>query len=433
MISHRFHSTLRYAALFSLAFLVSLRAQEISVQPGGKDGIYEVGATATWAIEAKGEVAAIKELKYELKTGGLTVSKAGPLELKEGKASFSASFDQPGWLFLEVSFKDAAGKEQKSWGGALFSPEKIKPSSPTPADFDSFWQDKLKELATVPAKPELTKEESGKEGVDMWTIKMDNIRNSHIHGVLARPQQGEKFPALLIVQWAGVYSLDKSWAANRAAQGWLTLNVQAHDLPAIGPKYFYDDLFAGILRNYWAIGNDDKDTSYFLRMYLSCYRAAEYLTTRPDWDGRILVVTGGSQGGLQTLLTAAIHPKVTAAVAIVPAGCDLTGPDAGRYGGWPRWYEHAQGKNLARVNLASRYYDLVNFVPRIKCPTFVAVGLIDNVCPPDGIIAATNRMKAPKEVMVMPYGGHQARHEVCDARVEEWFKILKDGKLPEIK
>ncbi|MFA5265369.1 MAG: acetylxylan esterase, partial [Opitutaceae bacterium] len=147
----------------------------------------------------------------------------------------------------------------------------------------------------------------------------------------------------------------------------------------------------------------------------------------------VLVVTGGSQGGLQAMLTAAIHPKITAAVAVVPAGCDQSGPDAGRSPGWPQWYFQADGKDLSRVKQASLYYDIVNFTPRIHCPIFVAAGLIDILCPPPGIIAATNRISGPKEVMVMPFGGHQDRHEVCNARVEEWFSILKQGKVPEIK
>ena len=123
-------------------------------------------------------------------------------------------------------------------------------------------------------------------------------------------------------------------------------------------------------------------------MYLSCYRAAEYLTTRPDWDGKTLVVQGGSQGGMQALVTAALHPKVTAALASVPAGCDMRGPDAGRLPGWPMWYWNVGDKDPAKVRRAREYFDVVNFAPRIKCPVLVGIGLIDEVCPPEGILAA---------------------------------------------
>ena len=421
------------ATLLGCASGSALLAQEISVYPGGKNGVYDVGATATWSIETKGDSAVVTDLKYELKTGGLTVSRSGPLTLSEGKTSFTASFDHPGWLLLEVTGKNAAGQEIKAAGGALFSPRKIEPAIPPPADFDAFWKAKLEELAAVPMNPVLIEEKSGRDGVESWLVQLDNIRGSRIHGVLARPVKGGRLPALLIVQWAGVYTLDKDWALNRAAQGWLTLNIQAHDLPAIGPKSFYDDQFSGPLKNYWAIGNEDKETSYFLRMYLSCFRAADYLAIRPDWDGRVLVVTGGSQGGLQAILTAALHPKITGAVAVVPAGCDQSGPEVGRDPGWPKWYNEIAGKDPARVKTACRYYDIVNFASRVHCPVFVGVGLIDITCPAPGVFAGANRLAGPTEIMVMPLGDHQRQHQDGDARAEAWLTALQAGRHPEAK
>jgi cephalosporin-C deacetylase len=75
------------------------------------------------------------------------------------------------------------------------------------------------------------------------------------------------------------------------------------------PRRLFALAAATTLKDYVSIGNDDRDKSYFLRMYLSCYRAADYLAHRPDWDGRTLVVTGTSQGGMQAIVTAGLHPK----------------------------------------------------------------------------------------------------------------------------
>ena len=74
-----------------------------------------------------------------------------------------------------------------------------------------------------------------------------------------------------------------------AAEGWLTLNIEPHDVLPDQPKSYYDALPAAI-KNYESIGNDDRDKSYYLRMYLSCVRAVEYLKTRADWDGKTIVV-----------------------------------------------------------------------------------------------------------------------------------------------
>ena len=142
------------------------------------------------------------------------------------------------------------------------------------------------------------------------------IDGTKIRGQLARPKvakqndAGEKLPALFIPQWAGVYPIEKAGSVDRAAEGWLVLNVLAHDLA--------DRRTGRVLSRAGGrtscattgqIGNDDRETSYFLRMYLSCYQAVEYLRSRPDWDGKTLVVAGASQGGQQTLVSAALASR----------------------------------------------------------------------------------------------------------------------------
>jgi cephalosporin-C deacetylase-like acetyl esterase len=289
-------------------------------------------------------------------------------------------------------------------------------------------------LTAIPTNPQLHPAPSDKHAVDYWKITLDNIRDTHVQGQLARPAGAEKLPALLIVQWAGVYGLQKNWVTDRASEGWLCLNIEAHDLPIDESETFYKEQFAGPLKEYWAIGNDDRERSYFLRMYLSCYQAARYLTERDDWDGNTLVVMGGSQGGLQALMTAAIHPKITAALAIVPAGCDMLGPDVGRKGGWPQWYDKTQGKDTAKVHDCSRYFDVVNFAPRIKCPVLVGLGLIDEVCPAEGILAATNQITAPHEVIILPKANHQEENHSHAAYTKrcwnDWLPALRTGHAP---
>jgi hypothetical protein len=190
------------------------------------------------------------------------------------------------------------------------------------------------------------------------------------------------------------------------------------------------DQAAGPLKDYPAIGNDDRETSYFLRMCLSCCRAAQYLTERGDWDGHTLVVTGGSQGGLQSIVTAGLHPKISAVLACVPAGCDLNGPLAGRMPGWPMWYWKTQGKDEVKVRKAAGYYDVVNFASRVKCPVLIGVGLIDTTCPSPGVYTAYNQLQGPKEIVVLPFGEHgekKGSHGLYYARFGVWSQALVKG------
>ena len=421
-----------FAITLCLLFAAVGHAQELLVAPENGTGIWQPG-TIRWTVQVKG--AEVAEATYVVKKGGMSELAKGKAVLTDGKGQIESKLDEPGWLLVEVSVK-AGDKTLKMNGGALVSPEKIQPAIARPDDFDAFWQAKLKDLAAVPANPKLEPGESGKPNVDYWKITMDNIRGSHIRGQIARPKQGDKLPAMLIVQWAGVYGLPKTFITGHASEGWLVLNINAHDLPIDETDQFYKDQNAKALNNYPSIGNDDRETSYFLRMYFSCYRGAQYLAERPDWDGKTLVVTGGSQGGLQSFVTAGLHPKISAILADVPAGCDMHGVTAGRMPGWPMWYWQTKDKDEAKVRNAARYYDVVNFASNIKCPVLVGVGLIDTTCPSPGVFAACNQLKGPKEIVVLPVAEHgekKGSHGPYYQRFNAWRAALVKGEAAPVK
>lgn len=414
--------------LFSIAFGQANQTPPIvTVVSDHANCQYKSGETVRWKLISSGPTAS----KYRILSGGLTEVAKGDVTYTDGAAELTYTFEKPGTVLLEVRTKDADGKDQKALGGAVADPEKITTNGPAPADFDEFWKNQIASLNKIPLNPKIESIDIGKPEISYSKITMDNINGSKIRGQIAKPSKGEKFPALLIVQWAGVYPLERGWITGRANDGWLTLNINAHDLPIDEPASFYKEQSDGPLKNYPAIGNEKRESSYFLRMYLSCYRAAEYLTTRDDWDGKTLVVMGTSQGGLQTFVTAAIHPKITGALALVPAGCDLAGPEVGRAPGWPQWYWAVQGKDAKAVREAGRYYDVANFASRIKCPILVGLGLVDETCPPAGVLAAFNQIKAPKETVIMAKATHQRNQEEYQRRCNSvWLPALRDGHIP---
>ena len=394
------------------------------------NGIYAPNDPIVWRVEVSQESPNATNASYTVKRGGLTKISEGILTLTNGTTEITSRLNEPGTMFLEIKVLLADNRRTNYYGGAVISPEKIKPSAPRPDDFDKFWQAKLDELARVPAEPKLTAAESDRADARYWQITMNNIRGTRIHGHIARPVAEGKCPAMLIVQAAGVSGLKNSAITRPATKGWIALNIQAHDLPIDKDPEFYAEQFKGPLKEYWVIGNQDRETCYFLRMYLSCYRAVQYLTERPDWDGKTLLVTGGSQGGLQTLMTAGLHPAVTAAIANVPAGCDLTGASVGRNPGWPvRLWKKGQESEAAIS--ASRYFDIVNFAPRIRCPVLVGIALVDDLCPPAGIYAALNQVSSPKEIILMPRAGHLSdndAHQAFKDRSGAWQAALVADK-----
>jgi cephalosporin-C deacetylase-like acetyl esterase len=243
---------------------------------------------------------------------------------------------------------------------------------------------------------------------------------SQAHGYIAKPSREGKFPALIQLQYAGVYALNARGAAQHAAEGWLFLNVDSHDkLPS--------DASGNIPRNYQAVGNTDREKSYFLNMYLRDSRALDYLLTRPDWDGKTIVLTGGSMGGQQSLVLAGLRPeRITAALVCVPAGADVNGDLHGRKAGYPNW--PSDNPDVMKTAL---YFDTVNFASRIQAPVMAGMGFIDTISPPAGVWTALNQISGPKETLPMIESEHDnltpQKGRDCPARTREILDLLVKG------
>lgn len=403
-------------------------APRLKVTPDVESGIYQPGEKVTWTITATDEGKPLEgEVQGSVALGGLKEIAAEKVMLVDGQAKLSATRDNPGSLLLTAKFKPAGSeKELVAHGGAVFTPEKIKASAAPPEDFDKFWQAKIAELDAVPMNLKLEKVDIGDPNVEYYKITLDNIRGKKIYGQLAKPAGKSDLPAMLQVQWAGVYPLPREWVVGRARDGWLAMNISAHSLPIDEAEDFYKAQAAKELNDYPGQGNDDRETSYFLPMFLSCRRAVDYLTTRDDWNKKTLVVHGGSQGGYQAIVTAGLHPAVTALAAGVPAGCDHTGKAAGRAPGWPNWASRTwQGKDEQKMLEAARYFDAMNFATRAKCSALVGVGLIDMACPVEGVLATCNQLGGPKEIVLMPLADHNGDHQAYDKAMGAFLKKQK--------
>jgi cephalosporin-C deacetylase len=166
--------------------------------------------------------------------------------------------------------------------GAAVDPLRIHAAEQKPADFTAFWDAKLQMLNAIAMNPVVTPGESGKPTIEWSTVRLNNINGAHVYGQLAKPARDGKFPALLIYQWASPpYPLQKAWVTDCAAEGWLALNIEPHDVPPDMPQAFYDAL-PTLIKSYHLIGQRSRDDSHFLQMYLGAYRAIEYIATRPD-------------------------------------------------------------------------------------------------------------------------------------------------------
>lgn len=421
-------------SVLSCTWLYVATASEtpIIITQTAADGIYATNEAIAWTF-ARGDIPPdqANQVHITIARSGKEIVHDVTVDLSDQPHTLTGSLDQPGSFFItaEVLISDK-NKLQRVTSGSLIDPLHISPSLPKPDDFDAFWQEKLAEQEAVPMNPVLTPEKQDPNAVHTWTITMDTIRGQHIHGRVARPAQGDSLPAMLVVQWAGVYALDSGWAEWPASQGFLVLNIIAHDQPVNGSKEFFDALGKNELNNYTAIGNTSREESYFLRMCLAASRGVDYLASRPDWNGKVLVATGASQGGYQSIVAAGLNSKVTTIMANVPAGCDNTAPLANRAVGWPYWLAGGTD-NDAKVQ-TSRYFDAMNFATNVTCPALIGFGFGDPTSRVEGVCASMNAMQGPVTRLGIPNSNHSGPNDDYKNGFEAWKKsLVETGRPPQ--
>ncbi len=396
----------------------------LQIIPDHADGSYAAGDTVIWNLTLNGlppgdngptPAYKIRSGKTELTTGTMTFS--------AGKTSVSFKPKNPGVFVLNVDLKAVNGPQ--ACGVAVAWPM-IRSTVPEPADFDAFWKKKRDELAAIPMNPVLEELDSGSPEIALWKITMDGIRGTKISGYLARPKAGKVLPAELQVQFWGNYPLNRNDVINYAKNGWLALNIMAHDLPCDRPKEFYTKPPISTNVN---SGGDDRDKSYFLRMFLSCSRAVDYLASRSDWNKITMMVQGGSQGGFQAIATGALNPTVTLVAVSVPGGGNHAGFIDGQPCGWPNWVNSwAQGAARDALIKTSGYYDTNNFAKRITCPVLVGTGLLDSISPPETQFTMFNNLTAPKRMVLLPFDEHIADHTEFKRVMSAWVKAAAAGQ-----
>jgi cephalosporin-C deacetylase-like acetyl esterase len=117
-----------------------------------------------------------------------------------------------------------------------------------------------------------------------------------------------------------------------------------------------------------------------------------------------VAVTGGSQGGALTIVTAGLDKRIICAAALYPALCDHPGYLMKRAGGWPHYFKNSEPKPGELETL--EYYDVVNFARRVTASGYYSWGFNDLTCPPTSMYAAYNVITAPKELHLFLETGH---------------------------
>ncbi|MDO4586044.1 MAG: acetylxylan esterase [Planctomycetia bacterium] len=315
-----------------------------------------------------------------IEQGEAISSSSEPLRIKTSLAI-------PGFVHVMVWAEGIDGWDDVRFnGGAGVNVDQIE-GYPEPEDFDAFWIQQKKRLSQIPLRYDLVPVPSEEPSVEVFDVKVDCLGKS-VSGYFCKPKNAaeKSLPAYVSFHGYGVGSANIKY---EQGQKMLAFDINAHGIENGQPNSYYQNLRDNELKSYGLIpeGNIDRETCYWNGMVLRILRALEFIKSQKEWDGKTLIVTGGSQGGFQCLVAAALDHDVSECVAHVPWLADLSGKEI---------HHRIPSIDAPSWTPALGYYDTANHAKRIQCKTTIYAGLGDYDCPPSGQFVMFNSMKAPR-------------------------------------
>ena len=261
------------------------------------------------------------------------------------EAVVKTKLDKPGFVNVNVFLVDEQGRiiqqEYRDWtkkikkrpvsyyAGTAVEPETLTDCG-EPGDFDAFWDKQKKRLAAVPFKDNVTlKKVKTVDGADIYAVSIPCAGPRPVTGYLNVPVNAAVKSLPACISFHG-YGANIHYAPVHGNPKALTLDINAHGQELGREESHYKQFFESIQSNgkiyaFDPVQNADPETAFFNGMALRVMRAMEYLKSRPEWNGKDLIASGGSQGGLQTMWAAALDPDVTEARPSITWCCDLAG------------------------------------------------------------------------------------------------------------
>jgi len=349
--------------------------------------------------------------------------------------------------FYEIQLTIHATESEKEEGHTVFGycVDEMPLTDSRPADFEKFWAQAKAKLAEIPLAPSETfiremndaeiaaynvenasipediypeHKKAGK--VKLYKVQFDSYGDLRIHAWLAVPEGNEKFPGLLVLPGAGCAQVPAP--VEHARHGYVALMLQIHGMDV--DQESYEDP-----QGYLKYTGGRIEDEYYYKVYLACAQAVRYFASRPEVDANRLAVCGGSQGGLLTIVAAALCPNIKAAVSSI---C--------YYGYWP-YRDMAEALNLKKsdgMDIASppfnrgeprqnalSYYDPCNFAPSVQASTIMCASLCDTPSPSTTVYAIYRRLACKQKDLHWSPGTNHDIMIAFERRAWDWL----DSKL----
>jgi cephalosporin-C deacetylase len=297
--------------------------------------------------------------------------------------------------------------------------------SPRPADHDAYWTRALAEMKAVDPKVELVPHAINAPYAECFDMYFTGVEGARVHAKYVRPAKTKgRHPAIL--EFHGYTGASHQWTSMLK---WAALGFSIAGLDCRGQGGTSEDA-GGVKGTTWKghiiRGLDDSpDKLLFRQIFLDTAEMARIVMDMPEVDPDRVGATGGSQGGGLTLACAALEPRVRRAFPLFPFlsdyrrvwEMDLAKRAYEELAWYFRTYDPLHERE-EEIFTKLGYIDIQFLAPRIKANVRMAVGLMDDVCPPSTQFAAFNRMTCTRDLLIYPDFGHETLPGIEDRAYE---------------
>jgi cephalosporin-C deacetylase len=287
--------------------------------------------------------------------------------------------------------------------------------TPKPADFDAYWAAALAELDATPPAPEFLPAEFQTPFAECFDLWFTGVGGARVYAKYLRPRHAKEVPHPAVLQFHGYSGSSGDWQ-DKLGLAALGFSVAALDVRGQGGRsQDPGGALGNTLHGHIIRGLDDAPERLFYRgVFLDTVQLARVVMALPEVDARRVGAMGMSQGGALTLACAALEPRIRRLAPMCPFLCDYRrvwemdlAKDA--YEELRNWFRRFDPRHERETEIFTRlgYVDCQHLAPRIRGEVLMAVGLMDDICPPSSQFAAYNKITAPKEMALFPDFAHE--------------------------
>lgn len=294
-------------------------------------------------------------------------------------------------------------------------------TNPRPDDFDAFWDKALDEMRAVDPQVELRPAKFTAPYADCFDMFFTGAGGARVHAKLLKPK-GATATGPGLVCFHGYSGKAGDWTSYLAyaAAGFTVAALdcrgqggESEDVGGVIGTTFRGHIVRGL--------SGPPEGLLFRQIYLDTAQLAGLVMAMPEVDAERVGAMGGSQGGGLTLACVGLEPRIKRALSVHPFLCDYRRVwemdlAENAYEELRTYFRQFDPRHEREDEIFTKlgYIDVQHLAPRIRSEVRMAVGLMDQICPPSTQFAAYNKITAEKSLVIYPDFGHEGMPEQGD-------------------